>query len=525
MQTDDGKITAASAAENLRISPKNGCSCDSLAVGRLEPCTLVIFGASGDLATRKLIPALFKMFVAGSLPGSFAIVGCGRTEMSGEEFHNRLKGLFEKQKDFDGRHWRSFASCLHYHPLGYTSESFRKLAAYLRDLDKTAQTDGNYLFHLAVPPTLYGVIGELLGEAGLSHEKREGKGWTRIVVEKPFGHNLQTAVELDTTLHRSFEEHQIFRIDHYLAKETVQNVLMLRFANAIFEPLWNRNFIDYVGIVAAESLGIEQRAGYYEKAGVIRDMFQNHMLQLLSLTAMEPPARFEADRVRDEKVKVFQAIRPFSLKPDDNLVLGQYEDGNINGAAVPGYRGEEGVNPKSLTPTFAMMRLFVDNWRWKGVPFHLISGKRLQRKVTRIVIQFKDVPHTLFENVLAEHITANRLEMGIYPEEAIRLSFQTKNPGPRLCLKTMAMDFEYSRNYQGSGFDPYAKVLLDCILGDQMLFWRQDGVEASWGLLSPILDDCEQCRGRGERLHPYAAGSWGPELAADQVKKIIGHDH
>jgi glucose-6-phosphate 1-dehydrogenase len=296
---------------------------------------------------------------------------------------------------------------------------------------------------------------------------------------------------------------------------------MLRFANTIFEPLWNRNFIRYVGIIAAENLGIERRAGYYEKAGVIRDMFQNHMLQLLSLTAMEPPARFAADRVLDEKTKIFQSIRPFSLKPDDNLVLGQYQDGTVEGEAVRAYRHEEGVSTGSLTPTFALMRLFIDNWRWKGVPFELISGKRLKRKVTRIIIQFKEVPHTLFNNVLAAHIIANRLEVGIYPEEAIRLSFQTKNPGPRLCLRTMTMDFEYSRNYAGPGFDPYAKVLLDCILGDKMLFWRQDGVEASWELISPILDNCEKCRGQAERLHFYPAGSWGPDLAAARVGEII----
>ena len=521
---EDKKIITDIQTEEPEDSAAAGHFCDSMDVGRLKPCTIVIFGASGDLATRKLIPALFKMFAAESLPSLFAIVGCGRTEMGDDEFREHLRAVLREEDGFDAQRWKVFSSCLHYHPVAYTSDSFRNLAAYLRDLDKKIRTGGNFLFHLAVPPTLYPIIGELIGAAGLSRERTDGNGWTRIVVEKPFGHDLQSAVELDAVLHRHFEEHQIFRIDHYLAKETVQNVLMLRFANAIFEPLWNRNFIDYVGIIAAESLGIEQRAGYYERAGVIRDMFQNHMMQLLSLTAMEPPARFEADRVRDEKVKVFQAIRPFSMKPDDNLVLGQYETGSVNGETVTAYRQEEGVNPKSLTPTFALMRLFVDNWRWKGVPFYLVSGKRLRQKVTRIIIQFKDVPHTLFDNVLADRITANRLELGVYPEEAIRLSFQTKNPGPRLCLRTMTMDFEYSRNYRGAGFDPYAKVLLDCILGDQMLFWRQDGVEASWGLLTPVLDDCEKCRGRAERLHSYPAGSWGPEAAAGWVTRIIGHD-
>ncbi len=499
-----------------------GHFCDCLGVGQLEPCTIVIFGASGDLASRKLIPALFKMFGADSLPSPFSIVGCSRTGMTDSEFRSRLESSQRQDSAFDVARWREFAGHLHYFPVNYETGSFRKLADYLLYLDKKNGTQGNRLFHLAVPPSLYPVIGELIGETGLSREKENGNGWARLVVEKPFGHDLRSAAELDDVLHRHFEEHQIFRIDHYLAKETIQNILMFRFANTIFEPLWNRNFVDYVGIVAAESLGIEQRAGYYEKAGVIRDMFQNHMMQLLALTAMEPPAHFEADRVRDEKVKVFQSIRPFSMQPDENLVLGQYGPALISGKQVPGYRQEVGVGPESLTPTFAMMRLFVDNWRWKGVPFFLASGKRLQRKVTRIVIQFKDVPHTLFRNVLAESIIANRLELGVYPEEAISLSFQTKNPGPRLCLRTMSMDFQYSQNYKYSGFDSYAKVLLDCILGDQMLFWRQDGVEASWGLLTPILNDCERCRGRAESLHIYPAGSWGPPPSEDRVTRIIG---
>ncbi|NLC70966.1 MAG: glucose-6-phosphate dehydrogenase [Desulfuromonadaceae bacterium] len=496
--------------------------CDARAVGQLEPCTIVIFGASGDLTSRKLLPALFRMYCAGGLPHPVTVVGCARSRMDNDKFRRYLKESAKQETDFDDHLWQEFAAHLHYFALNYDETSFRQLADHLRELDIVTGTGGNRLFHLAVPPSLYGTIGGLLGGAGLNRENIEGSGWARIVVEKPFGRDLVSAVQLDESLRRHFHEKQIFRIDHYLAKDTVQNVLMLRFANAVFEPLWNRNFIDHVGIIAAESLGIGKRAGYYEESGVIRDMFQNHMLQLLALTAMEPPSQFEAERVRDEKVKVLRSIRPFSLKPDDNLVLGQYGEGIVDGNAVTGYRREEGVDPQSLTPTFALMRLFVDNWRWKGVPFYLVSGKRLKSKVTSIVIQFREVPHTLFQNILAARIIANRLELWIYPEEGIRLSFQAKDPGPRLCLQTRTMDFNYRDNFAGPGFDPYAKMLLDAMAGNQMLFWRQDAVEASWELLTPILHDCEVCRGRATLLHPYPAGSWGPEGASAWVERIIG---
>jgi glucose-6-phosphate 1-dehydrogenase len=509
---------------NRRVAAAVGraCACDARRLGDLNPCTLVIFGASGDLASRKLIPALFRMFCAASLPRPFTVVGCARSRLDDDEFRGRLEGMAAGEPDFDRERWPEFADRLRYFPITYDETSFRALAVFLRRLDTEEQTGGNRLFHLAVPPSLYATIGTLLGRAGLSREGEEGNGWARIVVEKPFGRDLASAVELNEILRRHFRETQIFRIDHYLAKETVQNILMLRFANAIFEPLWNRNFIEHVGILAAESLGIGQRAGYYEESGVIRDMFQNHMLQLMALTAMEPPSRFEAERVRDEKVKALRSIRPFGLKPDDNLILGQYGEGAAEGRTVPGYRAEPGVAPASLTPTFALMRLFIDNWRWKGVPFYLVSGKRLRRKVTRIVIQFREVPHTLFQDILAERIIANRLELGIYPEEGIRLSFQAKEPGPSPCLQTRTMDFNYRDNFPDAGFDPYAKMLLDAMGGDQMLFWRQDAVEASWALLTPILHDCEVCRGRSTLLHPYAAGTWGPARAEEWVTRILG---
>jgi glucose-6-phosphate 1-dehydrogenase len=329
-------------------------------------------------------------------------------------------------------------------------------------------------------------------------------------------------MELAETLHQGFGEHQIFRIDHYMAKETVQNILIFRFANAIFEPLWNRGFIDHVGIMAAEKIGVEHRAGFYEQAGVLRDMFQNHMMQLLSLIAMEPPPRFEAERVRDEKVKVFRSLKPIAdPNSEENLVLGQYVAGEIDGETVPGYREEPGVSLDSLTPTFAIMRVFIDNWRWRGVPFYLISGKRLPQKVTELVIHFKEVPHSLFENIHLGPVMANRLTLGIHPEEKITLTFETKNPGPPVCLRSVTMDFHYYQHYRGPVMDAYEKSLIDCMLGDHMLFWRQDGVEHCWSYFSPLIEECETCAFLEKLIHPYWAGTWGPEAAKRLMETFL----
>ncbi|MHB8789248.1 MAG: glucose-6-phosphate dehydrogenase [Desulfobulbaceae bacterium] len=495
-------------------------TCDLPSAVTFAPCTIIIFGASGDLTSRKLIPALFSLHTQGKLPDPVAIVGCGRSALTDSQFREQL--FAQLPADIPARErWSTFAANLHYHPVTYDLESFQGLAGFLTKLDTQKGTLGNRIFDLAVPPGLYPVIAELLGEAGLARESGLAEGWTRIIVEKPFGRDLSTAIALNAVLHDHFREEQIYRIDHYLAKETVQNTLVFRFANSVFEPLWNRHHIEYVGIVAAEEVGLGSRAGYYEDAGVLRDMFQNHLMQLLVLTAMEPPARLDSRSVQDEKTKVIRSLRDFNIADGSRLHLGQYGPGFINGRAVPSYRAEAGVRPDSTTPTFALMELYIDNWRWQNVPFYLASGKRLPRKQTRIVIQFRDVPHRLFRDVLGDNIGANRLTIETYPEEAIRLTFQTKSPGTAICLRSMTMDFVYHEHYQGATLDGYARVLLDCMTGDHMLFWRQDGIEQSWAFLTPVLEMCEDCRFKEQHLQIYPAGTWGPAEVHDIMSRLV----
>lgn len=512
--------TTGNEFERVGGLPDLPCAC-MLDPAQLDPCTIVIFGASGDLTVRKLAPALFSLFCQGSLPPQLAVVGAGRTEMTDQEFRKTLYSSLVDSGKLRRDRWEEFAPLVSYLSIDYDSEaSFSLLADTLVGIDQRLLTRGNRIFYLATPPSLYATIGSRLGQAGLSGEEGEGRGWSRLVVEKPFGRDLPSAVTLDSILHQHFSERQIFRIDHYLAKETVQNILMLRFANAIFEPIWNRNHIEYIGIVAAEELGVEHRAGYYEQAGVVRDMFQNHMLQLLALTCMEPPSKLAADRVRDEKIKVFRSLKP--IAPEvmaERIILGQYGAGTIRGKAVPEYRSEHGVAPGSCTPTFAMTQLFIDNWRWKGVPVYLVSGKRMAEKRTRIVVQFKETPHSMFSGVLAEAIAANRLVIGIYPQENISLSFQAKGQGAKLCLAPVNMEFTYPVA-SGAVADSYEKVLLDCILGDQMLFLDQTGIELAWDFLDPVIT-VSDCARTGGMLHPYASGSWGPDAAWQWMRQLI----
>jgi len=498
--------------DRLRLSDPGIRTEDHLGIEHSDPSTVVILGATGDLTARKLVPAIFNLFLNDGLPHSFCIVGCGRTKLNDQQFRSKMEKALMAKGLMDDSKWQAFSDVLHYRSIDYADlGSFTSLAKFLRKLDQKHNTQGNKIFYLALPPSLYKPVAQMLGQAGLSRERENGNGWSRLVIEKPFGRDLKTAIELNQSIQVYFKEHQLYRIDHYLAKETVQNVLMFRFANAIFEPIWNRRYIDHVSILASETLGVEHRAGYYEQAGVIRDMFQNHMMQLLALTAMEAPSQFETGRVRDEKVKVFRSLRPFPVERlNEYIVLGQYGKGKIREKPLPGYREEPGTSPDSLTPTFAKMKVFIDNWRWQGVPFFLTSGKRLAKKVTEITILFKEIPHSMFRQTLEERIEANQLRLGIYPDEKVTLTFQTKNPGVRVCLRSVTMNFSYHQNYTGPVLDAYEKVLIDCMLGDQMLFWRQDSLEHCWSFLTPILNECETGANKSEMLYFYESGSWGP---------------
>ena len=473
-----------------------------------DPVNLVVFGATGDLAMRKIYPALASLCRNQLLSHDTRILAVGRTDLDTEAYRNMLGEKLEGaipascMADLGPR-----VSYLRMDP--QESGAGEELARALDDLDPEGTKDR--LFYLAVPPSAYIPLATALGEAGLARESEERR--VRLVVEKPFGRDLQTARELDEVLHRHFRENQIFRIDHYMAKETVQNVLLLRFANALFEPVWNRRYIDHIRITAAEDLGIGHRAGFYDQAGVLRDMFQNHMMMLLSLCAMEPPSLFEAELVRDERSKVFRALRPLDLERlDEQLILGQYGPGMVDGKSVPGYLQEPGVSPDSKTPTFAWMKVYLDNWRWQGVPFHLCSGKRLAAKHTEISVQFKSVPVSMFRRTHGGAVPPNRLVIGIHPNEVVRLEVQTKGQGSRMCLQGQSMEFSYGAPSDLGRLDDYAKVLLDCVTGDQTLFWRQDAVELCWGFLTPILDRCD-CADGELPLHTYVAGGPGPKEA------------
>jgi glucose-6-phosphate 1-dehydrogenase len=483
--------------DNLRIEPTPGAT------------TLVIFGASGDLTKRKLLPALHSLSTGQRLPAQFAVVGIGRTELSDDQFRQQFRDSlreFARNKDVTEDVVRSLQARMFY-VTGETDDPdlYGRLAARLREIDG----DEGVLYYLAVPPGVYGTVAERLGAAGLAG--KPARGWRRIIVEKPFGTDLASARELNALLHRHFEEDQIFRIDHYLGKETVQNLLVFRFANGMFEPIWNRRYIDHVQITAAETVGVERRAAYYEGAGALRDMVQNHLMQLLALVAMEPPTEFTAGSVRDRKMDALLAVQPVVGNGAPPIVRAQYGSGWVDGKEVPAYRHEPDVAAGSTAETFVAMRLQLDSWRWAGVPFYLRTGKRLPKRTTEIAIQFNRPPLQIFRRASATPLTSNLLVINVQPDEGISLRFDAKIPGTRMQVAPVMMNFRYGTTFPGEVPEAYETLLLDAMLGDPTLFARHDFVEASWALVSPIHELWD--REAAPSIPAYEAGEWGPPEA------------
>jgi glucose-6-phosphate 1-dehydrogenase len=485
-----------------------------------ETSTFIIFGASGDLTHRKLIPALYNLACENLLPPDFAVIGFAVTPMEDDSFRAEMEKSLQESTEahaFDSGIWDRFAPGLHYITADFLApEGYEQLKKRLDEIERndTSGGTGNRLFYLATPPSFYADIVTRLGKHDLVTEHAQpGDGWTRIIIEKPFGHDLTSALELNTAIHKVFKEEQVYRIDHYLGKETVQNIMAFRFANSFIEPIWNRRYISQVQITAAETLGVEHRGRYYEEAGCLRDMFQNHLLQLLTTIAMEPPVRYGGTSVRDRKADVMRSIVP--INPEnlgETVVRGQYGPGMMDSLPVPGYRQEEGVSPESNVETFAALKLFVDNWRWADVPFYLRSGKRMPHKVTEIVIQFKRVPHLFFHLTPEDQMEPNLLTIRIQPDEGIALRFGAKLPGPEMHLRQVQMDFSYAAAFQIKPATAYETLLLDAMEGDPTLFNRADVVEAAWSLLEPLLDIWSATR-PFQPFPNYAAGTWGPPAA------------
>ena len=487
---------------------------------RGDSCVLIIFGASGDLTRRKLIPALYDLACVGCMNPHFDVLGVGRTRMTSEEFRARMRegaATSGDARNFNNDGWANFEKRLYY-MVGdpHDAAFFPQLAARLEEM-RAAGSSSNHLFYVSTPASVAAPIVENLGASGLNRNER---GWSRIVLEKPFGRDLESAQQLNRIVLRTFDERNVYRIDHYLGKETVQNIVMFRFANSMFEPVWNRNYVDYVEITAAETVGIESRAAFYEETGALRDMVANHLLQLVALTAMEPPIAFEADSVREQKVQVFRSLRPMSLaEVAHRTVRGQYGPGNIDGHPVPGYRQEPGVKPHSNAETYVALEFYVDNWRWAGVPFFVRTGKRLGQDLTEVQVHFKRTPQALFARTPDEEIEPNRITLGIQPDEGISLRFGAKKPGTPMQPVPVQADFSYRRAFGTATPVAYETLLLDAMRGDATLFTRGDEVEAEWRIITPIEEAWAQLP---PPVFPnYAAGTGGPEAATE----LLGSNH
>ena len=479
-----------------------------------EPSCLVIFGASGDLTQRKLIPGLYSLAHEGLLPNGQTIIGFARADMSDEQFRANMRKACEEHartRPVDDAVWDSFSRGLFYVRGEFADrDAYIRLRERLEEFDRSRGTGGRRLYYLAVPPEFFDDISRHLGEEKMVNDPEEGKQpYTRVIIEKPFGNDLESARALNRIAVSTFRERQVFRIDHYLGKETVQNLLVLRFANGLFEPFWNRQYIDHVQLTVAESIGVEKRGNYFDAAGITRDIIQNHLLQLVSLVAMEPPVAFEANAVRDEKVKVLRALRPIA-----EAVRGQYAEGSVLGKDAPAYRKEEKVNPESRTETYAAVKVFVDNWRWADVPFFIRAGKRLPKRVTDISIHFRPAPSQLFSR-LGLKMNANVLAIRIQPDEGISLKFDSKLPGPNVRTAPVTMEFRYATSFGAEPPEAYERLLLETMLGDATLFARRDEIETAWAWLDPLLKKWES---DGEP-EPYPAGSWGPEAADAMLEK------
>lgn len=489
-----------------------------------DACVMVIFGASGDLTKRLLIPSLYNLAHHNLLPLNFAVVGAGRRQMTPEAFRADMRTALQASDRVgavEPEIWAGLEKSLYYVPLNYDDPAaYTQLADALTQCDRDHDTKGNYLYYLATPPAVFTEVAQQLGRAGLAAEGDGVEhGWRRLIIEKPFGHDLDSARLLNRTIQEHFSESQIYRIDHYLGKETVQNVLVFRFANGMLEPVWNQRYIDHIQITVAETIGVESRGGYYDQAGLVRDMMQNHMMQLLTLVAMEPPYSLAADAVRDEKAKVLRAMQPMSHEEVlTQAVRGQYGAGQANGQRLVAYRDEPNVAPSSNTETYAAVKLLIDNWRWAGVPFYLRSGKALPKRLTEIVIQFRQAPHMLFRKSAVGGFQPNRLILHIQPLEGISWQFEAKTPGPAVRMRTVSMDFNYDDFFGAEPSTGYETLLYDAMTGDATLFQRHDFVDLSWQIVAPILDVWNNVPARN--FPNYAARqAWGPPAADELLKR------